>query len=211
MIYPSRVLSAACARLGSFFETSEPPKCQTAVHPLRDFLAFAFAILVFSTFTLVVLLLSFQIFFTAVDIAFNPPSQYFAHGTLVCRDSVGYRETPLSPHNLSRCVASSSSSSSSLEYISVNAVPLTYLAGSTSLCNQQSQLGTESVAQNIGGMLFPDYFPYRERYYLPGSFGGDDIIQNCIDAAASPIGFWLREGSLVIRETLTPGKVGGVS
>jgi hypothetical protein len=161
-----------------------------------------------------VLCIPFLIFFTAVDLAFNPPSQYFAHGTLVCRDSVGYRDTPLSPHNLSRCVASSSSSSSSsssLEYISVNAVPPTYLAGSTSLCNQQSQLGTESVAQNIGGMLFPDYFPSKERYYLPGSFGGDDIVQNFIDAAASPIGFWMREGSLVIRETLTPGKVGGVS
>ncbi|MBP9093990.1 hypothetical protein KBI23_23410 [bacterium] len=210
MIYPSRVLSAACARLGSFFEIAYPQRRISSQNSEPTMWHFAAAGLCLTPIPYFVLCIPFLIFFTAVDLAFNPPSQYFAHGTLVCRDSLEYCETPLSPHNLSRCVASSSSSSS-LEYISVNAVPPTYLAGSTSLCNQQSELGTESVAQNIGSMLFPDYFPSSERHYVPGSFGCDDIFQNCIDAAASPIGFWLREGSLVIRETLTPGKVGGVS
>ncbi len=209
MIYPSRVLSAACARLGCFFEIAYPQRRISTEHSEPSIWHFATAGLLLTPIPYFVICIPFLILFTAVDIAFNPPSQYFAHGTWVCRDSVGYRETPLSPHNLSRCVASSSSSS--LEYISVNAVPPTYLAGSTSLCNQQPELGTESVAQNIGSMLFPDYFPSSERHYVPGSFGGEDIIQNCIDAAASPIGFWLREGSLVIREALTPGKVGGVS
>lgn len=208
MIYPSRVLSAACARLGSFFEIAYPQRRMSTEHSEPRIWHFAAACLFLTPIPYFVICIPFLIFFTAVDLAFNPPSQYFAHGTWVCRDSVGYRETPLSPPNFSRCVASSSSS---LEYISVNAAPPTYLAGSTSLCNQQAKSVSEPVAQNIGSMLFPDYFPSKERYYLQGSFGGDDIVQNFIDAAASPIGFWLREGSLLVKETLTLGKIGGES
>ncbi|MFA6208839.1 MAG: hypothetical protein WCT03_02055 [Candidatus Obscuribacterales bacterium] len=211
MIYSSRVFSAACARLGSWLGTTYPKKHIRTDNSEPSFWHFAAAVLFLTPIPYLVLYIPFHIFFTAVDLAFNPPPQYFARGTLVCSKSSGSRDNPIALRLSSPSIASSCSSFYPQENYSVDAVPPTYLAGSTNLCNQQSKLGMEPIAQNIESLLFSDYYPCRDRNYCPTSFGGDDIIQNCIDAAASPIGFWLREGSLVIKETLTPGKAGGPS
>lgn len=216
MIYRSRVFSAACARLGYFFITTEPRENWTAWHfNAETLLSYFFRLVAISPFfaAVPVVLLFFPalMFFSVLDAAISPPSQYFARGTWVCNKSLGYRENAITLWLSSPSLASSCSSFYPRENYTVNVVLPKYSEGSTSLCRQQSMLGAEPVAQNIGNMFFPDYFPCGNDYSAPDHFGGDDIIQNFIHASAAPIGFWLREGSLVAKEILLTGKVGGAS
>lgn len=216
MIYRSRVFSAACARLGDFFGTSEPRENWNAEHfKAETLLSYFFRFVAISPFVaavpVVLLFFPALVFFSVLDAAISPPSQYFARGTWVCNKSLGYRENAIELWLSSPSLASSCSSFYPRENYTVNVVLPKYSEGSTSLCRQQSMLGAEPVAQNIGNMFFPDYFPCGNDYSAPDHFGGDDIIQNFIHASAAPIGFWLREGSLVAKEILLTGKVGGAS
>jgi len=216
MIYRSRVFSAACARLGDFFGTSEPRENWNTEHfKAETLLSYFFRFVAISPFiaAVPVVLLFFPalMFFSVLDAAISPPSQYFARGTWVCNKSLGYRENAITLWLSSPSLASSCSSFYPRENYTVNVVLPKYSEGSTSLCRQQSMLGAEPVAQNIGNMFFPDYFPCGNDYSAPDHFGGDDIIQIFIHASAAPIGFWLREGSLVAKEILLTGKVGGAS
>lgn len=211
MIYPSRVFSAACARLGSFFGTPFPSRRISTENSLHGLLRLSAAVVLMTPIPYFVLCIPFLIFFTAVDIAFNPPYQYFAQGSWVYRHVPRSRESSISVCISSPALPSLGSSSSLSENYTVNTLLPTYNCGSTSFCRQQSALDSEPVAQDLDNMLFPDYFPCPDGSYCHYGFGGADIIQNCINAAASPIGLWLWEGTLMVKETLTSGKVGGES